>query len=207
MRLDLHVHSENSSDSDMTLKEIEQAALERGLDGIALTDHNELTIFRSKKILIIPGEEVATSSGEVIGLGLRKKIEKDLTPEETIRQIHEQGGIAIAPHPFDYFRSGLGLQLEHLDIDAVETLNARCLFLKPVKMAEKFADEKGLPKVGGSDAHTQGEIGNAYTELRCEKKMASILNAVKNGRTNVFGKLSSPLVHINSYVARFKKRI
>ncbi len=191
----------------MSFREVVEAALDKGMNGVAITDHSVFQKFSSDKILVIPGEEVAAESGEVIGLGLKKEIPPGLTPKETIKRIHKQGAIAIAPHPFDYFRHGLGNLLEHLEIDAVETWNARCLMERPVRLAERFAREEGLPEVGGSDAHTPGEVGNAYTQLDCRKNVSSVLKAIKKGETKVVGKLSSPLVHLGSYKARIRGRI
>ena len=96
---------------------------------------------------------------------------------ETIAAIHEQGGIAGAPHPFDRFRgSALKRRREAGDrneaieafageLDYVEAFNARVPYAAANQRAADFAHERGLPGVASSDAHTLMEVGIAYTVL------------------------------------------
>jgi len=206
MKIDFHIHSKNSTDSNATFKEIEEIALMRGLDGVAITDHNVFSSFKSKKILVIPGEEILTRAGEILGLGLKKGISRDLSPQETIEIIHKQGGIAVAPHPFDFFRKGLGSLMKELNIDAVEVFNSRTLSSMESELARKFAQKHKLSVIGGSDAHVPEEVGNVYTELDAKPNIKSVLNAVKKGQTKVSGHYSSPIFHISSLSTKFKKR-
>src|SRR5207248_9693577 len=108
MRIDLHSHTLCSKDSCNEYDRIISAVLDCGLDGIAVTDHNELhgalELQKVAPFLVIPGEEIKTSRGEIIGLFLKEWIPPGLEPIETVERIHEQGGVAYVPHPFDEFR-------------------------------------------------------------------------------------------------------
>src|SRR3990170_7418326 len=127
VKADLHVHSIYSSDSIITPKELVFYAKKCGLTAVAITDHNQvegaLKIAKETDFLIIPGIEVSSSNGHIIGLNLQDPIPKRLSPEETVDRIHEAGGIAVACHPFALFKGSLG---EHANgnFDAVETINA-----------------------------------------------------------------------------------
>ena len=116
IRVDCHNHSYYSPDSILSPKTMLSRARRRGLDVIAVTDHNtvrgglvaqELAAKRFPELRVIVGEEVRTADGEVLGLFLSQDIPRDLSAVETIERIHAQGGVAGAPHPFDTHRSGL----------------------------------------------------------------------------------------------------
>ena len=81
--------------------------------------------------MVIVGEEVKTSQGEVIGLFLTEKIERGLSMAETIAEIQAQDGLVLMPHPFDRLhtipdRATLHRLLDEIDI--FEVYNSRLLF-------------------------------------------------------------------------------
>ncbi|MCQ2085279.1 MAG: PHP domain-containing protein, partial [archaeon] len=106
-------------------------ARKNGMSVLCITDHNEVAGgFRAQKyakqfddIDIIVGDEVMTDNGEVIGLWLTEKPKKFLSPEETVDIIHEQGGIAIAPHPFSVHVDGMQEKILELPIEGFEVIN------------------------------------------------------------------------------------
>ena len=109
LKADLHVHSEYSPDSESSLVDIIEHCTAKGINCIAITDHNEIAgAIELKNIApftVIVGEEILSSSGEIIGLFLTEHIPAQLSAEETIRRIKDQGGLVLIPHPFDrYFR-------------------------------------------------------------------------------------------------------
>jgi predicted metal-dependent phosphoesterase TrpH len=174
VKWDLHLHTFNSPDSLSRYEEIIEAVQRRGLDGIAVTDHN--TIRGARELAarapfpVIIAEEIRTTVGEVIGYFLTEEIPKRLPLDETIERIHAQGGVAVVPHPVDRARRSSAIGLSELmrvidKIDGIEALNARTTFPEDNLQAARIAREHGIPLTAGSDAHAPFEIGGVYTEL------------------------------------------
>jgi predicted metal-dependent phosphoesterase TrpH len=194
LRLDLHVHTSHSYDGHCSVDEVVAAAKARGLNGVAITDHNSIAGHpEAKKLskdgfLIIPGVEVSSADGHIVGLGISKLIPRNLSAKETVERIREQGGIAIAAHPFVLGRRpGLVYRTK---FDAIEVLNSRA-FLISNPLARRFAERNKIPMVAGSDAHRRDEIGLAYTTVDCEPKIESILEHIKMGKSSVSGRAIS----------------
>src|ERR1700682_628159 len=105
------MHSRYSHDSSTNLEELAVRARELGLARIALTDHNTAQgalVFRDlEPELVIAGEEVKTTEGEVIGLFVNRTIKAWQRPEAVMDEIHEMGGLVYVPHPFDRWRGNL----------------------------------------------------------------------------------------------------
>ncbi|HEY5140293.1 MAG TPA: PHP domain-containing protein, partial [Methylococcales bacterium] len=173
MRLDLHIHSEYSPDSRSSIEAILKQAQEAGLDGIAITDHNSVqSFFVASKLaedlgldlIIVPGAEISTSEGHLITLGTRNLLPSGLSAVDTIEHAHDNGGIAVAPHPYAFFRKGVrNLQAKRLD--AVETYNSKHLFGFSNYLANRSARKLNLGVTGGSDSHKVETIGFGYTEV------------------------------------------
>ncbi len=110
LNIDLHVHTHLSACALLKPEEIEPVALKRGLDAVAITDHNCITgAFRVKEIAktidVIIAEEIKTTHGEIIGYFLSEHIPAGLSPLETIQEIRRQNALTAGPHPFDQIRS------------------------------------------------------------------------------------------------------
>ncbi len=200
-------------DGSMSPEEIITLAKKLGLDAIAVTDHNSIEGGReterlAKGLIVFVGSEIRTKEGEVIGLNLKKDIPSALPLMQTCRLIKEQGGFLIVPHPLDRMRRGVGKGIEKIVryIDAVECFNARTLLDKFNKNASEFAEDHKLPKVAGSDAHFGGEMGSAYTLVDSEKRKDKILEAVKRGKTKIFGKKSGMRPHWKTFVTKMGKK-
>ncbi len=149
IRLDLHIHTVFSFDGSIDPSGLRDICTQRGLAGVAVTDHDSLQgglTFASElpDLVIIPGEEVRSREGEIIGLFLREEIPPGLPAPETMRLIHEQGGLVIIPHPFDYVKLNRmsSRRLEELrdDIDAIEAINGKPRYWGANKRARAFAD-------------------------------------------------------------------
>lgn len=191
MRIDLHVHTTNSIDGECSVGEAIRSAQAAGLDGFAITDHNtvaghsEARKLSRKGFLIIPGIEISSTHGHIVGLGVEELIPKCLSPAETVNKIREQGGVAIAAHPFTLLRSPRLMYMAKFD--AMEVLNARAIFpSNPI--AKRFAQMHKIAGVAGSDSHRCDEIGLAYTVLNCEPNIDSVLKKIKKGETSVGGR-------------------
>ena len=190
LKIDMHIHSCYSKDGFEQIKDIIAEAKRKGLDGIALTDHNtQEGIYEAKKegdrqeIVVISGIEIKTENGDVLAYGITKTIKKGMSVKKTIDAIHKAGGLAVAAHPYPEpsHRTKMHKFLD-LRFDAIETANARSIFMN--KKAKKMAQKLNIAQTGGSDAHSLKEIGNAYTEINApEKNEKSILDAIRLGNT------------------------
>lgn len=201
LKLDLHVHTKHSHDGFAQLSELINKAKQLRLDGFAITDHDTIIALReipNSDLIIIPGIEISSSDGDILALGVQKRIRSGLNAERTIRLIHKMGGLAIAPHPFGkiFHRRSIGLLAAELPFDAIEGINARCYF------ANQAAFRIDKPKVGGSDAHTAAELGRAYTLIDAPRELGAILRAIKAGKTAVMGKSISPYCVLSYFLLR-----
>ena len=157
-------------------QEIVTVAVSRGIDCICITDHQEtggaieaLRFAFSKPILVIPGIEIRSREGDILGLNVKEKIPKGLSAKETIREINRCGGMAVIAHPFAWphnFRgdlrklfkesSGFSLAIEVFNASIPDIFNKKAL---------RLAKELDLPFTVGSDAHGVGFVGRAFLEI------------------------------------------
>lgn len=180
-KADLHVHTRYSGltrvsflripDSISYPSEIVKMAERRQLNVICVTDHNSIRgALEARKsatpVEIVAGSEIATIDGDLLGLFLSEDIAKGLSAEETIDKVHEQGGLAIAPHPFSSHCNSLGLKIKNLKLDGVELLNAAHRDGYSNDAAQTIARDMNVAFVGGSDAHAPTMVGNAYTKFK-----------------------------------------
>jgi len=191
LKIDLHVHTVYSYDSLITPYELVFYAKKRGLDGVAVTDHDRLDgaikIAGETDFLIIPGIEITSLGGHIIGLNVHESIPPNLSVEETVDKIHELGGIAIACHPGAPFKGSLKNRVTS-KFDAVEVINSSAIpFNHCVKYAEKIAEKLGKARVAGTDAHYGPEIGYAYTLIDANEKVEDIVEAIRKKKCRPFG--------------------
>ena len=170
LKLDLHVHSQYSEDGNGSPKEIIKILKEKGLQGIAFTDHNNIEgslnalKVAPKDFIVIPGVEISTLDGHMIALDVKENIKKDLSVEETVDEIINLGGTPIVPH---LFRNMSGIKKDKLKniykrLSAIEVFNSCSVpqsNLKTVKVAKEF----DLGGTGGSDSHEPEYAGLGYT--------------------------------------------
>lgn len=211
VKVDLHVHTVYSPDSLITLEQLVFWAKKRGLNAVAVTDHNRvegaLKMAKETDFRIIPGTEVNSSDGHIVALNVQDVIPRDLSAEETVERIHEAGGIAVAVHPFALFKGSLGNHANG-NFDAIETINASASpFKRSVRKAEEVAERFKLPRVAGTDAHYAPAIGYAYTVVDSEANAAAVAKAIAAGRCQPFG-ASVPLkLKLEKYYHHFKGKI
>ncbi|MFZ7137273.1 MAG: CehA/McbA family metallohydrolase [archaeon] len=208
LKIDFHVHTCYSKDSTITLEQVVCFAKKRGLNGVAITDHNTVEgalKLKSKEILIIPGIEVSTLQGHVLGINVTTPIPAELSMEQTIQKIHEAGGVAIAAHPTAFYKSPASRKVTCYD--AVEVMNAAS-FPFPVltHYSKKFAEKLKLPQTGGSDSHYAPEIGSAYTIVDADLEADEIAKAIIRGATIPVGKGIPLKVWMKRSISRLKKK-
>ena len=198
MKYDLHIHSRYSPDGVLDPEKIVRIATKRGLNGIAITDHNtikggiEAKKYENEDFKVIVGSEISTDRGEIIGLFLSEEV-KSKDVQDVISEIKDQNGIIIIPHPFDELRHSAFHPTEEdvKFIDAIEGFNSRCVFQKYNENAIKFAKKHDLMITAGSDAHFLNEIGNAGIITETE----DIREAILKSDVEIFGKKSLLVNH------------
>lgn len=209
VKADLHVHSTYSSDSVITPKELVFYAKNRGLTAVAVTDHNQVDgarkIASETDFLIIPGIEISSLGGHIVGLNVDELVPHGLSAEETVDRIHSTGGVAIACHPYGLFKGSVGRYVTKR-FDAVETRNATSFpFKNASRKAESLAQRLGLPRVAGTDAHIPESIGIAYTLVECEPNVDAILKAIVAGRCEPLGGPIPISLRVKNQLRFFKK--
>ena len=212
LKMDTHIHSEYSPDSKSKLEDIFKVAKNRGLDIIAISDHN--TVEGSKEarkltenddLLVIPSIEISSLEGHILGFGCEENIKRDLPAQETIDLIHDQGGLAIIPHPYCFYRHGLLCKADYkeLKIDAIETKNARFIIGYCNNKAKKLSKKENLPGLGASDAHYYKFVGDCYSKIDCEKDIDSVFKAIKKDKVEALGKGTSN-IRLTKYLIDYK---
>jgi predicted metal-dependent phosphoesterase TrpH len=195
-------------------EELLARALARGLDRIAITDHDRLGVAlemaRRHPTRVIPGEEVKTAEGiDVIGLYLHEEIPRGTPAAEVCERVRDQGGIAYLPHPFAPGKGGSGRFAEEIGplCDVIEVFNARLHPHTRNGPARELARRLGkLPGVG-SDAHTVGEVGRSWIEVpEHENRATALLEALGEVR-DIVGQESSRAVHLASTWAKLRKKL
>jgi predicted metal-dependent phosphoesterase TrpH len=211
VKVDLHVHTVYSPDSLITLKELVFYAKKRGLNAVAVTDHNRvegaLKMTGETDFLIIPGTEVSSRDGHIVALDVHEAIPRGLSAEETVDKIHAVGGVAVACHPFAMLKGSLGKHASG-KFDAIETINASASpFKRSVRKAEEVAARFKLPRVAGTDAHYAPAIGYAYTGVDAEPSADAVVKAIAAGHCQPFGKAVPLRLKLEKYYHYFKGKL
>ena len=215
-KIDLHAHTWHSQDSPVSPERLVRSAKRRGLDGVAITNHGRLAGFAAAQeaggpdFHVIPGEEVYSSAGEIIGLFLHEEIPNGQSPEATCAAIRAQGGVVIIPHPYDRFRKGaIGeAVLDRLVaaglVDAIEVFNGRMVAPMDNRAAKAYATGHDLPMTVGSDAHGTWEYGGSYIAIAPFTDAASFLANLRDATLHPHR--SAQWVHLISSVAKKRRR-
>ena len=210
MKIDLHVHT-FFSDGDLSPADVVKVARKLGLNGIAICDHNtckgHLTLAGKayKDFVVIPGIEVSTSKGHLVGLGVKQTFRRDLEPIETSEEITAAGGLVVLPHP-GKVPSGIPIYaITEFKFEAVEVINGRSsASINAGALA--LAKQRKKAQVGGSDGHRARQIGTAYTTFSSEYlKLDDILEDIRKRRTKAEGKGTTAMRNIQDNVRIFSR--
>ena len=197
-RADLHMHT-NASDGWPTPQElVDHAARRASLNVIAVTDHDTIEgalrarehASKRARLHVIVGEEVSSRDGHIVALFVERRVRPGLSAAATVHAIHDQGGLAIAVHPF--WRTervvrngrvhGVGWLAAELDFDGIEVENATPGFYVFNQLAHRLNMGLGAAALGSSDAHILDAVGRAYTEFS-GKTPEALRAAIESGTT------------------------
>ncbi len=199
IKADLHIHS-NHSDGKSSVREILKSAIAKRLDVISITDHDTLNgsleaieIVREEQlpIKVIRGVEISTAQGHLLAYRINKEIDKGIDLIEAVKLVMDLGGVTSLAHPFQFYRNG-AIRLKFFKVvDCIEVFNAKSL---PIfnGISNFFCKLYKKGKTAGSDAHKAEFIGCGIVLIKVNSNdEKSILNALKNGRCRVKGKISA----------------
>ncbi|WP_440772450.1 PHP-associated domain-containing protein [Natronorubrum sp. DTA28] len=202
--IDFHVHSDDSYDGHEPIELILEQAADIGLDGVVITDHDEISesiraaeLAPEYGLIGIPGVEVSTRHGHLLAIGVEQRPDPGQPFMETVETVRELGGIAIVPHPFQRSRHGVRKRRIE-DADAIETYNSMVFTGYRNRRARTFARRRDYPEIGASDAHYLPNVGKAYTEIlvtpdaenptKADIDGDELVDAILEGRTQIRGK-------------------
>ena len=171
--VEFHCHTNASKDSLTRPADLISAARRKGIGRVIVTDHNSIIGAREAEAidpeLIIIGEEIMTTKGEIMASYVQELIPANLSPKETIDILKEQGAFISVSHPFDEMRKGGWQENDLLEIlpfvDAIEVYNSRCMFPRFNRRAGLFAQKHNIAGTVGSDAHAAFELGRSVLLL------------------------------------------
>jgi len=190
-KVDLHVHSKASGDNSADPEEAVLRAIERGLNGIAFTEHytyqasEHAELLKEKygqRILILRGVEFSTEEGHclIFGVDTDRLSMKYAPVKDVVRFVNDAGGVVIPSHPYRSVNS-LGDLVRGVDgFCALEGYNGCNMHAFDVKAIEAAQSLK-LPFTGGSDAHEPREVGSCYTAFAESVTNLNFIAVLKRG--------------------------
>lgn len=210
-KLEFHCHTNASKDSLTKPADLIKTARRKGLDRLVITDHNSIEgALAAQKLdpeLVIVGEEIMTTRGEILAAFVKEEIPAGLTPQETIKILKEQGAFISVSHPFDRHRKGGWEEKDLLEIihqvDAIEIFNSRCMNPMFNVQAKHFAEKYNVAGTVGSDAHAAFEVGTSVILLDQFEGPEEMRKVIRQAKYQT--KLSSWLVHFVSRYASMVK--
>src|SRR3989338_287880 len=188
---DLHSHTKYSPCSNLDPKLVLKLAKKRGLNGIAITDHNEIKaayqiskLNKDKDFEVILGSELSVNGGHMTALYINE-LPKELDFLSVVDSVRSQGGLLILAHPYDlsrkHFDDNFILQ-NRKHFDAVEVFNSREIFNVFNKKALQFHLRYDITPVGGSDSHFSFEVARTKTFFS-----GDLFKSIKTNKTFVSG--------------------
>ncbi len=207
IKVEFHCHTRYSKDSLTSPERLVKACHRKGIDRVIVTDHNSIAGARAAQTLdpslVIVGEEILTTRGELLAAFVMEEIPAGLSPQEAIRRLKEQNAFISVSHPFDIYRGGHWDEADLLEIlpqvDAIEVFNSRCWSQEFNTQAQEFAERHNVAGTVGSDAHAPLELGRSLLLLEQFWGPDELRAVIRQGIPNVHW--SSPWVHLISRYA------
>jgi predicted metal-dependent phosphoesterase TrpH len=211
LSVEFHCHTIFSKDSLTPPQKVVNTCRRKGIDRVVVTDHNTIEGALMAQALdpelVVVGEEIMTTKGELLAAFVEEEIPPFLSPQETIKILKDQGAFISVSHPFDRLRNGAWKEEDLFeilpDVDAIEVFNSRCLDLQFNRDAQAFAEKNDIAGTVGSDAHAAFELGRSLLLLEHFKGPDGMRDVVRRGIPKV--NLSSLWVHLVSrYAVMYK---
>jgi len=213
LRVEFHCHTIASKDSLTRPRDLVDTCRRKGIDRVVVTDHNTVAGARAAHALdpelVIVGEEIMTTRGEILAAFVSEEVPKGLSPQETIRRLKDQGAFISVSHPFDMWRAG-GWQEDDLfevlpQVDAIEVYNSRCMNPGFNREARQFAEKHNIAGTVGSDAHAAFEVGRSLMLLEPFEGPDGLRKVIRAGIPKV--RWSPPWFHITSRYASIYQKV
>ena len=202
-KADLHTHTTYSDGNNSVAEVLAHTAAHTDIRVLAITDHDAIRgAYEARELAgrygleVIIGAEVSSAEGHILALFIETLPPRGRPAAETIKQIHAQGGVAIAAHPYDAVVRSLGWYgiaercggpESAWPLDAIETFNAGQFTPGSNPRAADLAARLGLPAVGGSDSHHLATLGMGYT-LFPGRTGAELRTAIGLGQSRAEGR-------------------
>jgi len=207
LKVEFHCHTIFSKDSLTRPRTLVETCRRKGIDRVIVTDHNSIAGAQAAQALdpelVIVGEEIMTTRGEILAAFVQEEIPAGLSPQETIVQLKEQRAFISVSHPFDRLRSGGWKEVDLLEIipqvDAIEVFNSRCMDPRFNGEARAFAERHNIAGTVGSDAHAAFELGRSLLLLEQFEGPDGMRRVIRSGKP--ITKWSPPWFHITSRYA------
>jgi len=211
LRVEFHCHTNHSPDSLSTPASLVDACRIIKIDRVVITDHNTITGAEEAQAIapemVIIGEEIMTTAGELLAVFVHEKVPPNLPPLEAIERLKAQGAFISVSHPFDRFRSGSWEAVRLMEIlpfvDAIEVFNSRCILPGFNNQAQSLADKLDLAGTVGSDAHANYELGRSIMKIESFQNSEELRRAIRTAVPIV--KWSPPWFHLSSRYAALRK--
>jgi len=215
---ELHCHTWHS-DGDSSPADVVALARQRGLDFLAISDHNtiachrELATLQDPGLILIPAVEVTTFHGHfnVWGIGdwvdFRVQTAQDMAA--ALHYAHERGAITSCSHPkpfgppWDY--------AEVTDYDCVEVWNGPWFLINQIALdfwTRQIAAGRRIPAVAGSDWHRRSEMADdpprapgtpcVWVYVAEEASAQAILQAIRRGHVVMSDEPAGPLLDMRA---------
>jgi len=212
LKVEFHCHTSASDDSLTHPRDLVDTCRRKGIDRVIITDHNTIKGARAAQALdpdlVIVGEEIMTTQGEILAAFVQEEIPRGLSPAETIQRLKDQGAFISVSHPFDAWREGGWQEADLLEIlpyvDAIEVYNSRCMLPSFNRAARQFAERHDLAGTVGSDAHAAFELGRSLMLLQPFEGPVEMRKVIRNGLPRV--KWSPPWFRLTSRFASLLKK-
>jgi predicted metal-dependent phosphoesterase TrpH len=187
MLFDLHVHTSFSPCGHMNIEDVIVRARERGLDGVCITDHHTMGIrhviaegVQKNGLCVLFGMEYSTPQGDFLLFGPFEEMASGLSADRVLATVGDNGGAAVAAHPFRKARPVDERLVRNGLCHAVEVVNGRNTPFE--NSAVENWRRYGLPQCGGSDAHTLDELGTFATRLQTPiRTRGDLIQALRQG--------------------------
>jgi predicted metal-dependent phosphoesterase TrpH len=211
--VEFHCHTIFSKDSLTRPEDLVETCRRNRIDRVVVTDHNSILGAQAAQVLdpqlVIVGEEIMTTRGELLAAFVTEEIPPYLTPKETIKLLKDQGSFISVSHPFDELREGGWKENDLLeilpDVDAIEVFNSRCMYPRFNRRAREFAEKYDVAGTIGSDAHATFELGRSTLLLDHFDDPDGLRQVIRHGRPRE--KWSPWWFHLSSRYASFVKKL